>query len=44
MIYSNADTERLQILKDNKGKAAVYMWTHYVSGKRYLGNAFDLSK
>jgi len=44
MIYSNADTEKSHILSDNKGKATIYMWTHNVSGKRYLGSAFDLSK
>src|SRR4051812_37193002 len=26
IVYSNADTEKLRILSDNKGLAGVYMW------------------
>lgn len=44
MIYSNADTNKLQILKDNKGKTGIYIWTHLKSGKRYIGSAVNLSK
>jgi group I intron endonuclease len=44
IIYNNADTERLQILKDNKGKSGLYLWTHRETGKRYVGSAVDLSK
>ena len=32
-FYLSADTDKLQILKDNKGKAAVYLFTHKESGK-----------
>lgn len=32
-FYLNADTDKLQILKDNKGKAGVYLFTHKESGK-----------
>jgi len=44
MIYSIADTNKLQILKDNKGKTGIYMWTHLKSGKRYIGSGINLSK
>lgn len=27
-FYNNADTDKLQILEDNKGKAGIYVWTH----------------
>lgn len=44
IIYNNAETDKLQILKDNKGLAGIYMWTHIESGKRYIGFVVDLSK
>ena len=44
MIYFNADTDKSQILSDNKGKVGIYMWTHIESGRRYVGSAVDLSK
>jgi group I intron endonuclease len=44
MVYSNPDTNKLQILSENKGKAAIYQWTHIESGKRYVGSAVDLEK
>jgi hypothetical protein len=34
--YSNADTDKLQILKDNKGKAGVYLFMHNESPLRML--------
>jgi group I intron endonuclease len=40
--YSNADTEKVQILSDNKGLAGIYMWTHIESNKRYIGSAVNL--
>jgi group I intron endonuclease len=44
VTYPNADTDRSQILSDNKGKAGIYMWTHIESGKSYVGSAFDITK
>jgi GIY-YIG catalytic domain len=44
IIYSNAETEKSKILKDNKEKAGIYQWKHLESGKIYVGSAFDLSK
>jgi hypothetical protein len=43
IVYSNANTDKLKILSDNKGRAGIYMWTHNESGKRYIGSAFDMS-
>jgi group I intron endonuclease len=44
IIYSNAETDKSTILTSNKGKAAIYMWTHIESDKIYVGSATDLSK
>jgi len=44
ILYNNAETEKLQILSDNKGKTGIYMWIHKESGKRYVGSALELSK
>lgn len=44
MIYNNADNDKLRILFENKGKTGIYMWTHNLSGKIYIGSAVDLSK
>jgi hypothetical protein len=44
IVYNNADTDKSQILLDNKGKTGVYMWTHIETGKIYVGSAIDLSK
>ena len=42
MIYSNVDRDKSKILSENKGRAAIYMWTHKETGKRYIGPAVDL--
>lgn len=46
MIYSNENNNlnKSTILSDNKDKAAIYLWTHNKSGKRYVGSAVNLSK
>jgi group I intron endonuclease len=44
MIYSNTDTEKLQILTITKQKAGIYLWTHKESNKKYIDSAVDLSK
>jgi len=40
--YTNADTQKEDILNDNKGKAGVYRWTNIDSGKMYVGSSVDL--
>jgi hypothetical protein len=44
MIYSNADSDKLKILSENKGKTAIYGWTHKESDKRYIESTVNLSK
>jgi len=41
-IYPNTDTDKLQILADNKDKAGIYLWTHKESGKQYVGSSINL--
>jgi group I intron endonuclease len=43
IVYSNAETDKLQILSDNKKRSGIYLWTHKESGKMYVGSAVDLS-
>jgi len=42
--YKNADTDKLQILTDNKNKAGIYLWLHKESDNMYIGSAINLSK
>lgn len=42
-IYSNADTMKLKILKENRGKSGIYRWVHIESRKSYIGCAVDLT-
>jgi hypothetical protein len=44
VVYSNADIQKVEILKENKGKSGVYRWTNLVSGKTYVGSGTNLSK
>jgi len=43
IIYSNTDTDKLQIITDTKGKTGIYLWTHKESGKIYVGSSYDLA-
>lgn len=42
--YNNADTQKLQILADNKGKSGVYLLINKESGKSYVGSSVNLKK
>lgn len=44
--YANADTQKLEILKDNKGRSGtyIYMWINTINGKRYVGSSVNLGK
>ena len=41
-VYSNADTMKQDIIKDNNKKVGIYLWTHKESGKTYVGSASNL--
>jgi hypothetical protein len=42
VIYTNSDTMRLQILKDNKFKSGIYRWVNQETGESYIGSATNL--
>ena len=42
--YANAETQKLQIIKQNKQMAGVYLWENKIKGKRYVGSSLNLSK
>lgn len=44
VLYLNADLDKENIIKDNKGKSGVYRWTNKLNGKSYIGSSIDLSK
>ncbi len=43
-IYPNSDTDKLQILLDNKAKSGVYLWRNLVNEKKYIGSSVDLKR
>lgn len=43
-VYENSDTQKLELLKESRGKTAIYMWTNKLNGKRYIGSAKDLKR
>jgi hypothetical protein len=36
VTYLNADTLKLQIIKENKKKSGIYRWTNLINGKSYI--------
>lgn len=44
LYYSNADHSKLDILKDNKGKSGIYMWTNLMNNKSYIENYINLNQ
>ena len=44
IIYANADTQKLQILEENKARSGVYMWKNNINGKTYIGSSINLGK
>jgi hypothetical protein len=42
--YSNADTLKLQIIKENRKKSGVYCWTNLINGKIYVGSSSNLGE
>lgn len=43
-VFSDADLDKLDILKYIKGKAGIYMWTNKLNGKNYVGSSVDLRR
>lgn len=44
VVYNNPKSEKALILKENKGKSGIYLWTNKINGKKYVGSAVDLNK
>lgn len=43
VTYSNADTSKIQIIKEIKGKSGIYRWINNENGKSYIGSSVNLS-
>lgn len=43
VVYSNADTSKIQIIKEIKGKSGIYRWINNENGKSYIGSSVNLS-
>lgn len=43
-VFSDADEDKLNILKYIKGKSGIYMWTNKLNGKKYVGSSVDLRR
>lgn len=43
VTYSNPDTQKLDILNDNKNKAGVYRWINNINKNTYVGSSVKLS-
>ena len=44
VVYSNIETHKVLLLKDNKGKSGIYCWRNLNNGKMYIGSSINLSK
>jgi group I intron endonuclease len=43
-FYSDAQVQKLEILKENRGKSGIYMWKNKINGKFYIGSAKDIKR
>jgi len=41
--YDNADTQKLDIFKDNRGKSGIYLWENKINGNVYVGSSTSLT-
>lgn len=41
-VWNNADTSKLEVLLETRGKSGIYMWRNLDSGKIYVGSAKNL--
>ena len=44
VVYANADTQKLKILWENKGKSGIYMWENNITGNKYIGSSNKLDR
>jgi len=44
VVYVNADTQKMQIIKENKGRSGVYRLINLSNGKSYIGSSINLSR
>ena len=42
-LYEDAYLMRKSIIKENKGKSGIYMWTNKITGDIYIGQSVDLA-
>jgi len=42
VVYANAELQKDQILKENRGKSGIYRWTNLINKKTYIGSSIDL--
>jgi hypothetical protein len=40
--YTNAKTQKSDIINDNNNKAGIYLWINNINGKTYLGISINL--
>lgn len=43
-FYLDADRQRMDIIKDNKDKAGIYLWENKENGNLYIGSSVDLRR
>jgi len=43
-VYSNADTQKDSIIKENRKLSGVYRWTNKINGKSYIGSSTNIGK
>jgi len=44
VTYTNADTMKESVIKENKGKSGIYIWVNNLTGKSYVGSSVNLGK
>ena len=43
ILYINADTDKLNLFADNRGKVGVYRWINKINGNTYVGSSINIS-